>query len=110
MKRWMLCLLCTITLGLGIVGIAGLASAEPALGAPALNPADQQFLASLAVPEPTLMAKPQPPPNPCGPDFCTSAQRQECWNYCFQTVACDGHLTCNNTACTTSCFCGFRCY
>jgi hypothetical protein len=101
MKKWTLCLLCTITLGLAF---AGLASAEPA------HSADQQFLASLANPTPTLMAKPQPPPNPCGPDFCTSAQRTACFDYCFQTVFCDGYLACNNTTCTSNCICGPRCY
>jgi hypothetical protein len=109
MKRWMLCLVCTITLGLGIVGIAGLASAEPASGPPALNPADQQFLASLALPEPTLMAKPAPP-SPCGPDFCTSTQQQQCMQHCWDTVWCDGILSCNTTTCTSNCVCGGRCY
>ena len=110
MKRWILCLLCTLTLGLGF---AGLASAEPACA----DSADQQFLAALAAPAPAAsdvpearwMAKPPPPPN-CGPDYCTDAQRQACWEQCNPPgLWCDGILQCNATTCTSTCFCG-RCY
>lgn len=101
MKKWTLCLLCTITLGLAF---AGLASAEPP------RSADQQFLASLANPAPVQMAKPQPPPNPCGPDFCTSAQQSACYFNCLNTVGCEGYLSCNNTTCTSNCLCIGRCF
>jgi len=103
MKKWVLCLLCTITLGLGNVGIAGLASAEPASGAPVLKPADQQFLVSLGVPEPTEMA--------CAPGFCSNAAKQACWDYCWQTFMCTGGLACNYETCTTTCWCSpVACY
>ena len=103
MKKWMLCLLCTITLGLGFVGMA---SAEPAC----TGSTDQQFLASLSNPAPVEMTKPQPPPNPCGPDFCTSAQRTACYDSCLYSVGCEGYLSCNTTTCTTNCICGPRCF
>lgn len=103
MKRWMLCLLCTITLGLGIAGSTGLASAAPAPGAPALTPADQPFLASLGMPAPNAMA--------CAPDFCSNAAKQACWDYCWQTYMCSGGLACNYTSCTTTCWCSpVACY
>jgi hypothetical protein len=101
MKKCALCLLCILTFGLGF---AGLASADPVCSA------DQQFLASLANPAPVQMAKPQPPPNPCGSDFCTSAQQTACYNNCLYSVGCEGYLTCNTTTCTTNCICGPRCF
>jgi len=100
MKRWMLCLLCTITLGLCFTGLA---SAEPASGAPAVKPVDQQFLKSLSVPEPTAMA--------CAPGFCNNAAKQACWDYCWATYMCTGGLSCNYTNCTTTCWCSpVACY
>lgn len=100
MKRWMLCLLCTITLGLGF---AGLASAEPAPVTPAPASAEGQFLASLGMPEPTAMA--------CAPGFCSNAAKQACIDYCWQTYVCSGGLACNYSTCTTTCWCSpVACY
>jgi hypothetical protein len=78
--------------------------AEPASsGAPNLKPADQQFLKSLGVPEPTAMA--------CAPGFCSNAAKQACWDYCWQTYMCTGGLSCNYTTCTTTCWCSpVACY
>lgn len=109
MKRWMLCLLCTITLGLGF---AGMAAADPASGVPALNSSDQQFLASLAppaapgVPEAQWMAT-----NNCGSNFCTTAQREACQDSCMATTGCWGLLGCNYNDCTSRCTCSkVSCY
>jgi hypothetical protein len=103
MKRWMLCMLCMITLGLGFAGLASAGQVGP-------SSADQQFLASLANPAPTQMTKPQPPPNPCGPDFCTSAQQSACYFNCLNTVGCEGYLFCSTSTCTSTCSCIGRCF
>ena len=105
MKKWVLCCLCTIVLGLAS---AGLASASPAPSA-----ADRQFLASLAQPAQPPVASPAPlpweemaKPNHCGPDWCTAAEKAACESQ--DLPGCTPGCTtfgCNSHDCTDTCFC-----
>jgi hypothetical protein len=105
MKKWVLCCLCTIVLGLASTGLA---SASPAPSA-----ADRQFLASLAQSAEPPVASPAPlpweelaKPNHCGPTWCTAEAKAACESQ--DLPGCTPGCTtfgCNSKECTDTCFC-----